>query len=154
VNSPTTNLGLEQMKNSLVLSGLALVSLPIGALAVLTMANQVFEFFNPCTVWGASGGSVTVSSVGSCSGAMQMTSETPLAVLVRLGLIQGGILFALAVGTLGTSKHMPRLMVASAVILFVESVPLIFDGLFIWGFLPAGFFLWAARSKHPSEPFY
>ena len=86
-----------------------------------------------------------MSSVGPCSGGIQATSETTLGVAFRLGLIQGGISVGVVFGVLGVLKHKPKFLVISSAVLLAESIPLIFDGLFVLTVLPAVYFLWIAK---------
>ena len=136
--------GLEQTKQFVILALAAI--LPIGILAVTSIAGDVVNLVNPCFAWGAvNGGSITVSSGGPCSSAGG-TSETIPQMLARLAIIQGGILLAAGLGVLGVFGSRPILLVVSSAILFLESIPLVFGGAFVLTLLPAVFFGWQAKA--------
>jgi hypothetical protein len=65
--------------------------------------------------------------------------------ILFLILIQGGLYSAMILGILGSLKSSRALMITAAVIFLLESIPFVFDGLFILT-LPPGFFLWNARN--------
>ena len=119
--------------------------LPLGFVVVVSLADEVPRFFTQCTLWGVSGGSITISSGGPCSGGIQATSETTLGVAFRLGLIQGGILVGIVLGVIGVLRHKPKILVICSAVLLAESIPLVFDGLFVLTVLPAVYFLWIAK---------
>src|SRR5215470_9161019 len=109
-----------------------ILTVPIGLIALISLVGQVPDFFNPCLKWGmSSGGSISVSSVGPCSAAGG-TSETIPQAIARLTLVQGGILTAIGVGLAGFLRSRPALLTAGSSILFLESVALVFDGLFVF----------------------
>jgi DNA-binding transcriptional ArsR family regulator len=126
---------------------------PIGLIAAVSLIFQVQDFFNPCVVWGmASGGSITVSSNSLCS-ITGGTSETMLQAVLQLALVQGGMLFAIGLGVVGFLRAHPRLVIVSSVILIFESIPLIFDGFFVFTLLAAASLLWSMRIQtHPKTP--
>ncbi len=64
-----------------------------------------------------------------------------------LGFVQVGILVAIVFGVLGVFRPSGKLLVAGATILFLESVPLVFDGLFVFTLLPGVLFLFVARER-------
>jgi hypothetical protein len=122
-------------------------TLPIAVFAVVSLVSQLPDFFNPCLKWGmASGGSISVSSAGPCSTAGGISETIPQAVL-RLALIQGGILIAIGLGMVGFLRSRSPLLIAGSVILFAESVPFVFDGLFVLTLPPAVFLMWVARRQ-------
>jgi hypothetical protein len=117
---------------------------PIGLIAVVSLVGQIPDFFNPCLKWGMSGGgSISESSAGPCSTAGGMSETMPQAI-VRLTLVQGGILTAIGVGLVGFLRSRPALLTVGSLILFFESVPLVFDGLFVFTLLGAVSLLWSA----------
>jgi hypothetical protein len=65
--------------------------------------------------------------------------------VLRLVLIQGGILFAIGLGVVGFLRSHARLMMISSIILLLESIPFVFDGLFVFTLLAAVSLLWSAR---------
>src|SRR2546428_9677861 len=136
--------GLSQ-RNQVFILALAPI-LPIGVLVVTSIAGDVVDLVNPCFTWGAvSGGSISVSTGGPCSSA-GATSETIPQMLVRLAIIQGGILLGAGLGLLGVFGSRPILLVISSSILFLESIPLVFGGSFVLILLPAVFFGWRAEA--------
>ena len=135
-----------KLSPSLILLATVLVSLPIAFIAITSLTSQVGNFFDPCMKWGLSaGGSVALIPGGPCSTGAQATSETVFGAALRLVLIHGGILLAAGLGILGVFRSRPTLVIVGSIILFGESVPLVFDGLFVITLLTAGFFLWTAR---------
>ncbi len=118
---------------------------PIAMIAAISLVLQVPDFFNPCLRWGiASGGSISVSAGSLCSMAGG-TSETMLQAVLRLILVQGGILLAIGIGAVGFLLTHPRLVIAGSVILILESIPLVLDGLFVFTLLAAASLLWSMR---------
>lgn len=126
---------------------------PIGLIAVISLILQVPDFFNPCLKWGmASGGSIFVSSASPCSIAGG-TSETMLQAALRLALVQGGIVLAIGLGGVGFLRSHPRLVTVASVILVFESIPFVFDGLFVFPLIAAASLLWTKRIlTHPKSP--
>ena len=126
---------------------------PIGLIAVISLVLQVPDFFNTCLKWGmAIGGTISVSPSGPCSMAGGVSETIPQAVL-RLALIQGGILVAIGLGTVGFLRSHPRLIIVGSVILLVESIPFVFDGLFVFTLLAAASLLWSMRTQtRPKSP--
>lgn len=124
------------------------VTLPIVVFAVVSLASQLPDFFNPCMKWGISSEStLIVSQAGPCTIASG-TSETIPQAMLRLTLIQGGILFAFCLGILGVVRSRPTFLMAASAILFLESVPFVFDGLFVLTLPPAAVFLWASKGRN------
>jgi DNA-binding transcriptional ArsR family regulator len=122
-----------------------LLIVPIVTIAVISSIGQVQDFFNPCLIWGiASGGSITVSSNSACS-ITGGTSETMLQAALQLALVQGGMLFAIGLGVFGLLRAHPRLVIVGSVVLIFESIPLVFDGLFVFALLAAASLLWSMR---------
>src|SRR5206468_12642821 len=124
-------------------------------LLVGSIAADVLDLLNPCFAWGAaSGASVTVSSGGPCMAA-GATSETIPQMLIRNALVQGGILLGGALGVLGVLRGRLTLLVIGSVVLFLESVPLVLGGAFVFTLMPATFLAWRAvverRSGRPAE---
>jgi len=70
---------------------------------------------------------------------------------MRLSLIQGGILIAAIIGIWGAIRNQPILPIVSAVILFLESIPLVLGGLAILTLFTSGMFAWSARSIAPFQ---
>jgi len=123
------------------------VALPIVAFSAVSLASQLPAFFDPCMSWGVSSGTPMIASpAGPCttSGA---TSETIPQAILALSLIQGGILFAFGLGAVGAARYRPTLLKAASAILFLESIPFVFDGLFVLTLPPAALFLWASRAR-------
>ena len=122
-----------------------LLAVPIAVIAVISLIIQVPDFFNPCLKWGmSSGGSISVSSAGPCLTAGG-SSETIRQAILRLALIQGGILTAIGLGLIGVLRSRSAPLIVGSVILFLESIPLVFDGLFVFTLLAAGSLLWSRR---------
>ena len=126
---------------------------PIGLIAAMSLMFQVQDFFNPCLTWGmASGGSITVSSNSPCS-ISGGSSETLLQAALQLALVQGGILLAIGVGVVGFVRAHPRLVIVASVVLIFESIPLIFDGFFVFTLMAAVSLLWSMRIQtRPKNP--
>ena len=123
---------------------------PIGLIAVISLIFQVNDFLNPCFMWGMR--SLTISSNSPCS-MVGGTSETMLRAILQLALVQGGILFAVGLGVVGFLRSHPRLVVVGSVILLFESIPLVFDGLFVFTLLAAVSLLWSMRIQtRPETP--
>ena len=136
--------GLSQRRQFVIVALVAI--LPIGILAVTSIAGDFADLVNSCFTWGTvSGGSITVSTGGPCSSA-GATSETIPQMLERLAIIQGGILLAAGLGVLGVYGSRPTLLVISSATLFLESIPLVFGGAFVLTLLPAVFFGWRAEA--------
>jgi hypothetical protein len=124
------------------------VTLPIVAFAVVSLAAQVPDFFNFCMSWGMSSGSaLSVSPGGPCTTASG-TSETIVQAVLRLTLIQGGIFLAFCLGIVGVVRPRPAFLVAASALLFLESAPLVLDGLFVLTLPPAAFFLLTSRERN------
>jgi DNA-binding HxlR family transcriptional regulator len=120
---------------------------PIGLISVVSLILQVQLFFNPCITWGmASGGSISVSSGSPCSMLSGGMSETIPQAVLQLALIQGGILFALGLGVVGFFRAHPRLVIVGSLILILESIPFVVDGLFVFTLLAAAALLLSMRT--------
>lgn len=76
------------------------------------------------------------------------TSETIPQAMLRLTLIQGGILLAFCLGILGVVRSRPPFLMAASAILFLESFPFVFDGFFVLTLPPAALFLWASKGRN------
>jgi hypothetical protein len=134
------------MKQFVLLALALIVIMPIAILAVSSLANDMLNLVRPCFTWGlANGGSVMVSTGGPCTSAGG-TSETVPQMLLRLTIIQGGILLGSVLGVLGVLRSRPILLVACSAILFLESLPLVLGGAFVLALPPAAFFMWRARA--------
>jgi len=59
-----------------------------------------------------------------------------------LVLIQGGLFVAMILGVIGSVKLSKALLITVSIIFLAESIPLMFDGLFVLTLLPAFYFLW------------
>lgn len=123
-----------------------LACLPILVVAVLTSVNLLSNLTSPCVFWGATGTPVSVAQGGTCP-SVQSFSETAQQAVFGLILIQGGILAGVALGIVGTLKSRPSFLLVASVILFAESIPLVFDGLFIFSVIPAALFVWSGRLR-------
>lgn len=119
-----------------------------GIFALLSLGLEITHFFDPCFRWAGEGGA---PDRGQCPTNIQSTSETKLNALMRLSLIQGGILIAATIGLWGAIRNQPILPIVSAVILFLESIPLVFGGLAILTLFTSGMFAWSARSIAPFQ---
>ena len=126
-------------------------TLPIASLAVVSVANRLPDFFNPCFTWGmGSGGVVIVSPNGPCSSAGGTSDTVPQAILTMI-LVQGGILLAAAFGVIGVFRTSKSVIKTASVLLFLESAPFVFDGFFVLTIPPAILFLWAYTKLSPAE---
>lgn len=123
-----------------------LTILPIGAVAIETAMTNVLALVNPCSIFGAASGEATASLGGGCSSVVS-TSETGLQVMLTTVVVQGGIVVGALLGVLGILRARPKFLVAGFILLSLESVPLLFDGLFVLTLLPAVFFLLSAKTK-------
>jgi hypothetical protein len=127
-----------------------LVVAPIVAFVLWSALSEITNFFNPCLTWGAgSSGTVTLNPAagGPCATSAGAVSQTISEAVTWLVLIQGGIFSASIMGAFGVIRAHPRLLFVAAIILLVESVPLVFDGLFVFTVLGACFFLWVSRGS-------
>jgi hypothetical protein len=138
--------------SKLLLTLLALiVTLPVAIFAVASLVSQLPDFFNPCLTWGMPNpGTISVSSAGPCSTAGGISETIPQAVL-RLALVQGGILIAIGLGMVGFLRSRSKLLTAGSVILCAESVLFVVDGLFVLTLPPAIFLMWVARRQLPRQ---
>jgi hypothetical protein len=121
------------------------VSLPLGLVAVRAVAITAGQFFDPCFQWGNGGNSFsgTIRPGDPCR-AQSGTSETKTQAVVRMLIVPGGILAGLALGILGVARGRAGPAVAGAVVVFLESAPLMFSfGPF--AVLTSGAFLLLAR---------
>ncbi len=120
---------------------------PIAILVAMGVWSTILELVNPCFAWGTvGGGTVVVSTSEPCTSAGG-TSATVAQTLISFALIGGGILAGAILGVLGVVKGRSAFLLIGSIILFAESAPLILGGEIVFTLLPAGFFLWAARSK-------
>jgi hypothetical protein len=136
-------------KSSICILALLVIA-PIVTFALWSALIEVADFFNPCLTWGVgSSGSVTLNPglARLCSNSAGEVSQTIADAVTGLILIQGGILSAAILGAFGVIRAHPRLASLAAVILFIESVPLMLDGLFVFTILGGCFFLWASRGN-------
>jgi hypothetical protein len=124
-----------------------LTTLPIMVIVLISTAAQVSSFFDPCLTWGYSNGGALPQPEGRCSTGVRATSDTIQIASLRLILAQGAILAAIVVGVLGVRHNNRKFLVTASIILFAESIPLIFNGAFLLTLLPAVFFLWSARKS-------
>jgi len=138
------------MRNSTFIGILAIVVIaPIVAFAVWSMLYEVSDFFNPCITWGTGSANVTLNPAagGPCATSAGAVSQTIPQAVTMLVLVQGGILFAAFLGAFGMIRNHSKITLVAAIVLLAESIPLVFDGWFIFTILPAGFFLWVNRTK-------
>lgn len=129
-----------------------LAFLPIIAVTFSFMLQDLSSFSDPCVHWGVGGGTVSVTPVGPCPGGITSVSETIPEAITRMSLIQGGILFALILATVGIVASRRKLLVVSATILALESIPFVFDGLFLLTLPLAWFLFWQTKRKDGSRP--
>lgn len=123
---------------------------PIGLIAVISLIFQANDFLNPCFMWGMR--SLTISSNSPCS-MVGGTPETMLKAVLQLALVQGGILLAIGLGVVGFLRAHSRLVIVGSVILIFESIPLVFDGLFVFTLLAASSLLWSMKMQiRPKTP--
>jgi len=111
-----------------------------------SIATGLLSLADPCAVWGTAGGSVTIAKGAGCSSIVS-TSQTIPQFLLMMAIVRGGILAGAFVGLLGILRSRPAFLIAGFVLLTLESVPLLFDWLFLFTLLPAGIFLLSARTK-------
>lgn len=133
---------LAQVDSRTVALSLVLVA-PVMIIAGVTLASTAILLASPCETWGVGSGSVTVTPLSSCSSA-GATTETVAQALISLVLVQGGILGGGVLGIVGVLLARKNIVILSSTILFAESVPLVFGGLFVLSALPAAFFLWSS----------
>ena len=128
----------------------AIISLPLGLVAVRAVAITVGQFSDPCFQWNTgNSGSATIRSDDPCR-SRSGTSETQTQAVARMLIVPGGILAGLALGIIGTARSRAGLAVAGAVVVFVEAVPLLFSFAPL-AVLTSGVFLLLARSAGPSS---
>jgi hypothetical protein len=128
------------------------VSLPLGLVAARAVAITAGQFFDPCFQWGNGN-----SASGTISGTIRRddpcrsrsgASETKTEAIARMLIVPGGILAGLALGILGVARGRAGLAVGGAVVVFLESVPLMFSfGPF--AVLTSGAFLLLGRNAGP-----
>ena len=111
-----------------------LVSLPLTVVAVRALAIDLRNFSDPCFHWG-------VGSEGHFSGSLEAsvrlddpcarryssTSEAKKQALIRLLIVPGGILAAVAFAMLGAVRSRPVFAVVGACLMLLEAVPTIFS---------------------------
>src|SRR2546428_12300769 len=116
-----TSLGVSLSNHSSPFVGvlLAVVAiLPITFIAVTTLFYEASDLINPCVHWGTGmSGSTAFALGGSCSVATSASETIPQAIL-RLTLIQGGILISAVLGVVGVVWSHPRGKLFSSIILF------------------------------------
>jgi hypothetical protein len=113
----------------------ALACLPLGVVAIGAFLSEVSHFRDPCFQWGedganSSGGflsSARLRPVHPCATRSAGTNETKTGSVIRVMIVPGGILAAIAFGILGAARARPRLAVAGACLMLVEAVPLMFS---------------------------
>jgi hypothetical protein len=141
---------MTNRSRALVLVALV-ASLPIASWAFVSVTSSLPDFFNPCFTWGmGSGGIVIVSPTGPCQSAGG-SSETVLQAILRMILIQGGILLASTFGVIGVFRLRKSMILTASLILILESAPFVFDGLFVLTIPPAILFLWAHTKLTSSQ---
>jgi len=126
-----------------------MVSLPLGLVAIGAVASTARQFFDPCFQWGNGGNSFsgTIRPGDPCR-AQSGTSESKTQAVARMLIVPGGILIGLALGIFGAARGWAGLAVGGAVVVFLESVPLMFS----FGplaVLTSGAFLLLARNVGP-----
>ena len=127
-----------------------LATLPVSAFAIVSVASELPSFYNPCFTWGmGNGGTVVASAAGSCTSAGGSSETLPQAIL-RLILIQGGILFASFSGVVGVVRSNRLLIMAASIVLIFESALFVVDGLFVLTVPPASLFLWSYTRTSPA----
>ena len=113
-----------------------------GARILLQFSDPLFQWELPRAVSGHVSTDVPYSRVRG-------TSDTKLKAAVRLALVQGGILIASVLGVLGALLRRSWLSALGTVLMFLESVPLMFS--FSWlTALAGGLFLWSAKLARTS----
>jgi hypothetical protein len=113
----------------------ALACLPLGVVAIRAFTIEVSNFRDPCFQWGEDGASSWGGFLSSprlrpldpCATRSEGTSETKTGSVIRVMMVPGVILVAIAWGILGAVRARPRLAVAGACLMFAESVPLMFS---------------------------
>ena len=74
----------------------------VGLVAMISLANEVGDFFNPYLSWGAGyGGTSAVVPGGPCSTGAGATSETMPQAVLRLLMVQGGMQIATGLAVIG-----------------------------------------------------
>ena len=125
------------------------VSLPLGLVAIGAVASTAGQFSDPCFQWGHGGNSFsgTIRGDDPCR-SRSGTSETKAQAVARILIVPGGILIGLALGIFGAARGRVGLAVGGAVVVFLESIPLMFS----FGplaVLTSGAFLLLARNVGP-----
>ena len=129
------------MRRNLALILALIAAAPVGLLGIGSLVHSVPKFFDPCLQWGsvqqrvvsnssyAKGNlsSALVREPGPCTQRISATTETKAEALMRLILVSGGLDAAGTLGILGALGSLPLLTVSGAVILFLESLALIFS---------------------------
>jgi len=104
--------------------------------------------------WGIQSGGLAVVSLNGPCPMVRGISETRLEAIVRLTLIQGGILTAFGIGVVGVLRSHAWLVFAASAIFFLESIPLVFDGFFILTLPPACYLAWIAMKVRKPTPLF
>lgn len=131
-----------------------IAALPAGLVAAVSLARAVPDFFDPCFQWATGSSTETEGMVthtfsgalapgGPCR-SIRASSETKLHALARLTLVPGGILAAVTLAGFGAVRSRSMFSVLAALLILLESVPLIFSFAPVSVFACGGFLL-AAR---------
>jgi hypothetical protein len=131
-----------------------LAALAPDLLVAWSLSRELPRFYNPCLEWGSpshgystSGQARRIPSGAPCR-VFERTTDTKTAAVLRLLIVQGGILIGTLLGVLGALRALPSMSVLGSGLLFLEAVPLIFS--FAWLMvLASGLFLLVARLIAP-----
>ena len=117
--------GMEFLRRAFHLSPLGLAiagSIAPVFLSVLTLGAEVPNFFDPCRSWGITSDRQLYDP--ACRGRMSGTSETRLRTMLRLAIIQGGMLTACAAALVGAYRFRLFLSLAACVFMALITIPL------------------------------
>jgi len=104
-------------------------ALPLLFIFAISAFSEIPSYWDPCFVWGQSGGQIiSIRSSDPCQ-SVSGTSETRVGALGRLLLVQGTGVVAALLGLVGALLARPRVGLLGAGLLFILSIPLMLSGL-------------------------
>lgn len=125
-------------------------ALPLAILLLVGLPGQVSRLADPCMQWDASDEAVPPSTA-ECPGGMRGSGLTREEAFIRLAFIQVLTLVALVLGVFASWKETPRLALAAAFVLLLESIPYLMSGAAIFHWFAAGMLMLATRLIAPLD---
>jgi hypothetical protein len=136
----------------------AVASVPLGLVAIRAFAIEVSNFRDPCFHWGDGSGTTSSGSFRSslrlhpgdpCATRSEFTSETKTGSVIRVLIVPGGVLAAIAFGILGAVRTRPLFAVVGACLMFAEAIPIF--SLAPVAVLTGGVYLFVAKRVRPVD---